>query len=195
MNAADLGGERLSGDEVGRGTQLDLLGGDGDGEHGLAETRGPDEGHRGGLIDEGGVQVPENQLPLQIGPEPEVELLDGGGEREPSLLDALPGLGVEAMSGLDFQEPAEEVDVGQLLSGGAIEVLGKCGSCIGEAELIEEAVQTGYHASPPASVTNSSYWANSRSTSSWTGTSSGRRRSNGDPSSAGRVNASKCSAP
>jgi hypothetical protein len=75
----------MGGDEARAGAQLDVLGGDADGQHGLAQTWWSDQCQRTCLLDEGGIEIAQDHLALQLRSGAEVELLEGRGERKAGL--------------------------------------------------------------------------------------------------------------
>jgi hypothetical protein len=81
-------------DEPSGGAELDVLGGDADHQHRLAQTGWSDQCQRPRLLDEGGIQVAQHDLPLELRTEAEVELLDGGRIRKASLAQPFLSSGV-----------------------------------------------------------------------------------------------------
>jgi hypothetical protein len=124
----------------------DLLGGDADRQHGLAEAGGTDEGQRSRLLHEGRVEVAQDHLPFELGPEAEIELLDRGGEGEAGL--AQPPLGLRRGPRGQFllQKAGEEVGVARLLLGGAVEPGRQHGGGLVQVHGGEQAVRRGHRA-------------------------------------------------
>jgi hypothetical protein len=114
-----------------------VLGGDTDGEHRLAQTRRSDQRQRTRLLDEGGIQLAQDHLALQLRTKTEVELLEGGGEREAGLAQPLLGRGVGTRRTLFFEQTLQEIGLAQLLGGGAVQPLRQHLGRLMQAEVLQ----------------------------------------------------------
>ena len=94
QGAAELVGQLLSGDKPSRGAELDVLGGDADRQHRFTQAGWSDQCQRPSVLDEGGIQVAQHDLPLELRTEVEVELLDRGGIRKAGLAQPFGSSGI-----------------------------------------------------------------------------------------------------
>src|SRR5215467_11777860 len=69
---SELVGQVLGSDEPSGGAELDVLGGDADRQHGLAQAWRTDQRQRARLLDERGIEIAQDHLTLQLRSEAEV---------------------------------------------------------------------------------------------------------------------------
>jgi hypothetical protein len=90
------------------------------------------------VLHEGGIEIAQHDLALEIGTEAEVELLDGGSEGEAGLAQAAGRGRGGAGRQLLLEQALQEVGVAQVLLGGALQPRGQDGGRPTEVDLGEQ---------------------------------------------------------
>ena len=103
----------------------------------LAQARRADEDEGPALGDEAFIEITEEDLPIELGTETEVEVIEGLLEGEGGVLEPPAQLVVLACEEFFLQQAAEEIGVGHLALGGAIEPVLMDLADAGELELGE----------------------------------------------------------
>jgi len=148
---AEVLDEVVGGDEVGAEAGVNGLDGEGDGKVRLADAGRSEEYHVLGLVDEAEGTELGDLAGIDGGLEVEVELVESLAGGESGHVEA--GLEIAGSAGLDFgvDEVEEEVGVGALLFGGALEMALDEGVGFSEFEAFEMLVDAleGEHQEPP----------------------------------------------
>ena len=97
-----------------------------------------DERQRASLLDEGGIQVAQHDLALELGTEAEVELLDGGRVRKAGLAQPLLGGGVGARDALLLEHAVQEVGVAELLARRTVQPIWQHRRRLTQAQLLQQ---------------------------------------------------------
>ena len=143
QGATELVGQLLSGDKPSRGTHLDVLGGDADRQHRLAQTGWSDQRQRPRLLDEGGVQVAQHHLSFELGTVTKVELLDGGRVRKAGLAQSLLCGSVAPRDAFLLEQAVQEVGIRQLLARGTVEPIWQDRRRLAQAQLLQQRFERG----------------------------------------------------
>src|SRR5712691_1770486 len=121
--------------------------------------------------DEGGVQVAQHDLTLELGTEAEVELLDRGCIRKAGLTQPFGSSGVGPRDALLLEQTVQEVGVAELLARRTVEPIWQHRRRLTQAQLLQQrferrGLQPGGHQCTSPFSTSSCSWSRSCCTSS-----------------------------